>query len=122
MSVTASIPGPDGPQAGQKILLPRGVRAMWRKIDLVWVKNDPRRWRNLAMLHLVECCGWSITMCGTAFGIHKGQASREIGDTKKQLAELFDPPLTDCEYGKPRDELSGDPEEFDSPISPTDYE
>lgn len=95
---------------------------MWRKIDLCWVKDDPRRWRNLAMLHLVDCCGWTLAMTGQAFGIHKGQASREIAETKKQLATLFDPPLTDCDYGTARTELSGDPDDFDNPLSSTDFE
>lgn len=90
MSVARGVPGPDGPRAGEKIVLPR-TRDMWRHIELHWAGDNRVRWKALAMLHLHVHCNWSLTMIGKAFGQHRGRVSRLIRNAQRRLAEQFEP-------------------------------
>lgn len=117
MSVAQGVPGPDGPQSGQKVILSRAPRAMWGQIETHWADGDARKWRSLAMLHLQTHCGWSVTMVARAFGLHKGQASRKIHECKRQLADVFEPPTGEG-HGAETEEFPAD--EFSDQDFPTD--
>lgn len=97
MSIAKGVPGPDGPAAGQKVILPRGTAELWNAIEVHWIqrrsgRRRTYRWKALAMLHLYSHCNWTLEMIGEAFGQHRGRVHRLIHNARASLAETFDPP------------------------------
>ena len=90
MSTARGVPGGDGPEAGEKIVLPRAHKELWKAIELHWAHSESQRWRALAMVHLHVHCGWTVTMVARAFALHKGQVSRRIHSCQNQLREIFE--------------------------------
>lgn len=90
MSVARGVPGPDGPRAGEKIVLPRS-RDLWTVLQQKWAGDSAVRWKALAMLHLWVHCNWSLSMIGQAFGQHRGRVSRLIRNAQRQIADQFEP-------------------------------
>lgn len=93
-----------GSGAGEKIVLPAN-RMAWSLLDKHWAAERPTRWRNLAMLELYEVCGWEMTQVAVVFGMHKGQVSRILQQTRQELNERFkrgqreDVDVEDCDQG-----------------------
>ena len=73
-----------------KILLPRdGMNPFWERV-LADAADDDLRLRDLAMVALREQCGWPMHVIAAAFDRHKGQVSRLVARTKRELREEYD--------------------------------
>ncbi len=103
MSVARGVPGPDGPRAGQKIVLPR-TTALWREIEVHWAGDSQVRWKALAMIMLKDHCHWSLSMIGRAFGQHRGRVSRLIRNAKQRIAAEFVPAEPEPHVGQLADD------------------
>jgi len=90
----------DGPMSvmkpdGRPAELPREHPLFWTAIETEFALEDQLRWKGVAMLTLHECCGWTMSMLGHAFGHPKGHCSRIVKKTKREMAERFKPPEGD---------------------------
>lgn len=75
-------------RSGNKVVLPRvGPDEFWAGVIEICPEDDPRRWRNLAMLALRENAGWPLDRIGIAFGHTKGHVARCVEKVKEELRE-----------------------------------
>lgn len=102
MSVVRT-PDPNRPEFGEKVVLSRDGRQMWRTIQREWAGDDPVRWKRLCILHLRVYCRWTNEMIGKAFGHPRGHISRIVASTKEELRAHFRLERSQKERPKPRD-------------------
>lgn len=78
-------------QDGTKIVLPRsGPDDFWQMVRTHYAHDNPRIWRNLAMLALRENAGWPVEQIGAVFGHPKGHVTRCLAQVKKELRRRFE--------------------------------
>jgi hypothetical protein len=72
-----------------KVVLPRfGTDVVW-KLLVDRYKDDVHGMRNLAMLALRECAGWTVEDIGITFGHAKGHVSRVLEQMKADIRKRF---------------------------------
>lgn len=82
---------------GLKVVLPNtGLEEFWRRLDEDYARQNPRLWKNLAMLALRDVCEWRLGMIERAFATSRGQIVRALDSVKSdvrarfpELAELY---------------------------------
>jgi hypothetical protein len=76
---------------GLKVLLPRiGPDDFWTRVLDEYAAEQPRRWRDVAMLALRENAGWPLERIGLVFGHTRGHVARCLDRVKAELRERYD--------------------------------
>jgi hypothetical protein len=74
-----------------KVELPRlGMDNFWDEIKEKYAQENPRKWKQLAVLCLRENSGWETEMIGLAFNHPKGHISRILVTIKAEIRKRFE--------------------------------
>lgn len=78
-------------QYGQRVILGApGRDPLLTLIRQHYAQENPRVWRALALFALKESLGWTVDQCALAFEINRGQVSRSVQATRRELRRRFD--------------------------------